>query len=452
MSQHSFPTMARTPIRPALAGMIAWVVLCVFQFGFGISELNALEHRLTCTGSAVCFGLSTNAFGLVTTTFTIGGTLSSLACGSVARYMHAGRRACLQASATCVLAGGILLCVSTSFAMLSLARLLQGIGAGIGVVQVPLYLQEISPPALSGEVGILNQVAVVCGIFVAQATGTLVVSANAPTYYVPQVSAVLAACQLLIGALWACESPGWLEGEGAYLAASAPLSPETIRKRLWGAATYEVLPTPPDETAQRTAPDWRRDPQLRRGLWLVGLTQAAQQLSGVNAILYYSTGILSSLMPTLASQIGLLITVVNGALTFPPIFLISEERVGRKALLVGSASGMGLCCFVLAYSLTYGYAALSAIAILCVIACFSMGLGPVPFVILPEVIPAQYGSLGSSFGLSVNWISNIIVAAGFPPLRTALGAWDRGTGGLVFVVFGAANLVAAALIQRDYVY
>lgn len=446
--------MARTALRPPLVGMVAWITLSVFQFGYGISELNAIESQFTCHNAPGCLGLSENAFGLITTMFTVGGALASLGCGSAARYAQLGRKASLQVSAAFSFLGAALLGSTASLTLLSTGRFLQGIGAGIGVVQVPLYLQEIAPPSLAGEIGILNQVAVVTGIFAAQAFGTLAAAHPSSWQSVPQISAAIALGQLFVGALWACESPGWLEGEGAHVAVAAHApSPADLRARLWGRETYETLPVTTEPAAPSApAPGWRADPQFRRGMWIVALTQMAQQFSGVNAILYYSTGILSQLMPNLARIVGLLITVVNGVMTFPPIVLISERRVGRKALLVGSAAGMGIFCLLLAYSLWSAHALGSAIAILCVIACFSMGLGPVPFVILPEVIPAAYVSLGSSFGLGINWASNIVVAASFPPLRKALGALDGQTGGLVFLLFGVANLAFAACIARDYRY
>lgn len=446
--------MARTPVWGTLAGMIAWVALNTFQFGFGISELNAIETQFTCQGGDRCLGMSQNAFGMVTTMFTVGGTFSSLLCGSAARYAQIGRKHTLQVASSFSFLGSLLLCASSSLSMLAAARFLQGIGAGIGIVQVPMYLQEISPPSLSGQIGILNQVAIVVGIFSAQLAGTMAMSAGGRWWRVPEISAAIAAVQLVVGTLWAYESPGWLEGEGAHVAAQSQApNPAAIRQRLWGVANYEALQMPAAcDEPNSDARNWRTSPQFRRGIWIVALTQMAQQFSGVNAILYYSTGILSKLMPQVASRVGLLITVVNGLLTFPPIVLISEERLGRKKLLVGSAAGMGVFSLLLAYSLWSMRAFLSAVAILCVIACFSMGLGPVPFVIMPEVLPAPYVSIGSSFGLAINWASNIVVAASFAPLRSALGIFDGHTGGLVFVVFGATNLAFAFWMARDYHY
>jgi len=183
---------------------------------------------------------------------------------------------------------------------------------------------------------------------------------------------------------------------------------------------------------------------------IVALTQAAQQLSGVNAIMYYSTGIMSKVLPNVAAFVGLLITLVNAVMTLPPLWLIDEARFGRRKLLLLSATGMGVSCFVLALGLVSSYAMLSSLAILLVIAFFSVGLGPVPFVILPEVLPPSHVSVGSSLGLGINWITNICTALAFQPLRRMLGSWDGQTGGLVFVLFGGVNLGFASLIQRMY--
>lgn len=360
--------------------------------------------------------------------FTVGGTISSLTCDAVARRTHAGRRETLTAAALFSLAGACLLLVASSPLALGTARLLQGFAAGIGIAQVPVFLRELAPPAVSGSIGVLNQVAIVSGIFAAQCLGTL--GPRGAWRHVPFSSSAVAAVQLL----------------GARLV-SVPSS-DAERDALWQG--YAAVPPAPDDEAQPARQ--AAAPSYRKGLSIILLTQVAQQLSGVNAILYYSTGILATLMPGAARYIGLLITVVNGVMTFPPLVLIDERRAGRKALLVGSAAGMGMCCLVLAYSLATSAVVLSACAITATIACFSIGFGPVPFVIMPEVVPPESAAHAASLGLAANWISNAAVALAFQPVRTALAPLDGGTGGMVFVLFGVINLASAALIAQRYTY
>jgi len=447
------PPLSSVNMPPGWARMVAWVVLAPFQFGFGISELNALQSVWVCQPkSDTCLGMTEDQFGVVTAMFTIGGTISSLACAPIARYTRAGRKTSLLFAATLALGGGSLLSMSSSMSMMSLARFIQGLCAGIAIVQTPLYLKELAPASMVGSIGTLNQLAVVTGIFVAQLVGTWVVTWRHAWQRVPQVSACVAGIQLLVGYMWAEESPGWLESDGVALGVGSADAAESVRTRL-GCSSYSTLHAQDTGDTPILGSDAQTRTQSRSftdGMKIVALTQAAQQLSGVNAIMYYSTGIMSKVLPNVAAFVGLLITLVNAVMTLPPLWLIDEARFGRRKLLLLSATGMGVSCFVLALGLVSSYAMLSSLAILLVIAFFSVGLGPVPFVILPEVLPPSHVSIGSSLGLGINWITNICTALAFQPLRRMLGSWDGQTGGLVFVLFGGVNLGFASLIQRMY--
>lgn len=122
-------------------------------------------------------------------------------------------------------------------------------------------------------------------------------------------------------------------------------------------------------------------------------------------MLYYSVGILGSILPSLAGSIGILITVINILMTFPPIYLIDEHRVGRKKLMIGSALVMSLASALLGTGIVAGYQVLSALAMILMVAGFSFGLGPIPFVILPELVPSRV-----SFPLFHLTPSNLICA------------------------------------------
>lgn len=428
---------------PALwAAMILWVTLATFQFGFGISELNALHSRFVCAmPTSECLGLTDDQYGYVTAIYTCGGGLASMIMIPLPRYVHVGRKTCLLVSAALALAGGTLLALSTRLPGLLVARFLQGLGAGVAVVQVPLYLQELAPPSMAGTIGIGNQLATVTGIFFAQAVGTWAVLGYHAWQRVPDVSVAVAIFQLGFGLWYAVESPGWLDTHGTAIHVPDLRAAEAVRSRLGWA--YDALPQHHTTTAE--APR-----SLAQGLRIIVLTQAAQQLSGVNAIMYYSTGILSTLLPSMAPFVGLLITMINAAMTLPPLWLVDDVRFGRWRLLLLSATGMGVCSLVLAYALSYAHAWLSGVAIVLMIACFSVGLGPVPFVLIPEVMPPADVTTGSAIGLGLNWVLNLCVALSFQPLRRVLGALDGHTGGMVFVVVGGLNLSFAVAMHRMY--
>jgi MFS family permease len=85
-------------------------------------------------------------------------------------------------------------------------------------------------------------------------------------------------------------------------------------------------------------------------------------------------------------QISLFIAFINLLLTFPSIYLI--ERLGRKSLILLSCSIMTVSSLVLAFSISSNEGVISSVAIVLFVAGFSIGLGPVPFAILSEVVPS----------------------------------------------------------------
>lgn len=131
-----------------------------------------------------------------------------------------------------------------------------------------------------------------------------------------------------------------------------------------------------------------------------------------SAVLYYSTSIMKSVLPTQAIYISLFITAINVIMTFPPIFLV--DKLGRKSLLLISASSMAITSLLLGISINYEVARLSSLAIVLFVASFSIGLGPIPFVILSEVVPSYAVSASGSLGLALNWASNFLVVSPSP--------------------------------------
>lgn len=115
------------------------------------------------------------------------------------------------------------------------------------------------------------------------------------------------------------------------------------------------------------------------------------------------------------------------------------QHLGRKPLLLASTTFMALSSFLLA--LTIGRSpVLSSIAILSFVSSFSIGLGPIPFILIPEVVPPRSAAALGSLGLGLNWIVNGCVGIAFLPLLEALGG--RG----VFLFFAVVLAVATCLV------
>lgn len=409
--------------------VIAWIVLATFNFGFGTSELNPLQNSMTCSranDSSHCIVMSNSQFGYVTAAFTLGGFLGSLSLAPLKTHFAvlARLRFVLVFSSLFTILAGFVQAMASTWLVLALGRLLMGVGSGMALVTVPGYLKEVSPPHLQGSVGVLNQFSIVIGILIAQALGASHLG-DPPTpsstfalwRIVPLVSSAVALTQVIFSPL-IFDAPCDVGSEVAI----------HIREKLWGTPPSNTeegraLLLSDDEaddssgesereshrrgiTRKWTVKDvvflalWPRPigeaehASLRKGIRLIIFTQIAQQLSGVNAVLYFSTGILAGLFEgnngeAMAKRIALGITFVNFLMTFPPIPLVQENRLGRKRLLQLSAGIMAVSATVLGFSLLRSYVVLAAISIVTFAAGFSLGLGPVPFLILPELVSGE---------------------------------------------------------------
>lgn len=107
--------------------------------------------------------------------------------------------------------------------------------------------------------------------------------------------------------------------------------------------------------------------------------------------MYYSTDILSAALPGAGAYVSLGVAAVNLLMTIPPIFTI--ERYGHRKLLIISIIGILASLVVLGYGLNAGWTMASSIATLSFVSAFAMGMGPIPFVMIPEVSPLYVSSL-----------------------------------------------------------
>ncbi|KZT66806.1 general substrate transporter [Daedalea quercina L-15889] len=458
-----------------------WVLIVSFQYGFHISSLNQIQAVLTCRafdetspgthlGMPTCIPMTDATFSVVTSVYTVGGLLGSLGANLVMDRW--GRRGAVRASALTTGLGAALMGVSAGLAPLIIGRTLTGVGAGVGLCVAPIYLSELAPPKRRGAVGVLTQFAIVIGIMITQIMGLQFAT---PTRWrtVLFFSAALAAVQFVLSS-GMVESPTWLDRSGLLV------EKDKVMQRIWRSgqilrspdvsnsdsqgpllsADIEAIddsgtPVPVVDIPERndqeeaiTVPELLATPGLRRPLTIVCFSMLVQQLSGVNAVLYYSNDILSKALPDWGPWISVGITVVNFLMTFAPIVLI--DRVGRKQLLSVSATGAILSLLGVGFGLNSSLVALASVTIISFVASFAVGIGPVPFVMIPEVSPHHAVSALSSVGLSLNWIANFLVGLVFLPLRNALSQGEEDKEGRVFYVFAGLLSFCTLVLFRVY--
>jgi SP family galactose:H+ symporter-like MFS transporter len=176
---------------------------------------------------------------------------------------------------------------------------------------------------------------------------------------------------------------------------------------------------------------------------IVGVGLAiAQQITGINTVIYYAPTIfkfagLSSASVAILASVG--VGVVNVALTIVAMELI--DRVGRRPLLLASLAGMAISLVVLGLAfampqLSGSLGWIAAASLMVYVGSFAVGLGPVFWLILSEIYPLRIRGRAMSVGTTANWSANLIVAVSFLTLTRVMGK------AATFWLYGAVSIGA----------
>ncbi|KAI9249219.1 general substrate transporter [Phascolomyces articulosus] len=396
--------------------------------------------------------MSDAKYSLVVAMLTAGGLVGALSASYVSDRF--GRRLALFGTAILMGIGSVIMTFAVNTATLMAGRFVAGLGSGIVTVVVPAYIAECVPKASRGFFGTLNQLAIVVGILVAQGVG-MAWSTLAAWRSILAIGIVLAIAQLLL-LPFCVDSPRHL--------ASIPGGLNSAK------ASLLRLRGPPMELVEAEVNEWRNEQmgggeedqqthvatvveserpkinvvrllstaQYRRPLLIILLLQLTQQFSGINAVIFYSTSIMSAVFPESSDLITVYISVVNLLMTIVSAYLM--DRVGRRTLFLVSSSMMAVMSILLGWSIeAAGQDKISAAAIIGFVAAFAIGLGPIPFLMIPELVDTPAVSSAGSVGLACNMVSNFVVSAGFLGLRDIIGQDG------VFYLFGFILVVMTCL-------
>ncbi|CAF1201470.1 unnamed protein product [Adineta ricciae] len=338
-----------------------------------------------------------------------------------------------------------------AIAFFYISRFLSGFAAGMCCVVSTSYLNEISPRALRGTVGSCHQLAIVIGIFIGQIVGLPWILGRHNTWNWGMAWVGLLS---LIGAvfIWTLpESPRWLIQQRKPNEAA-----QSLRKlRQSNDIESELIEIEQEETATAKKElgigKVLSSKEFRWPLITSLLLNAAQQLSGINAVFFYSRD-----MFTLAGLRdekvfwGILATgVINLIATLVALKLI--ELWGRRPLIIWPLAVIigvmiGLTIFIVVNSRNSenqreALAIVSIVFILIFIILFAIGLGPIPYVFSNEVFAVEACAAGLSLAMFVNWFCNFLVALLFLPLQSAIGGYVF----LIFCIFVAIAFVVLFL-------
>lgn len=354
-----------------------------------------------------------------------------------------GRRASLGLCCLVLIVGPIAMALSSSVGLLLATRAIVGLGIGMGIVIVSMYIAELAPTEMRGRLLMLEDVFLNVGMVLGYLANFLLNGIHNDWRWMLGLGGALPLVVLVVVCLPQMpESPRWLVAKGRGVEAEkvlcifasqdeVSLAMQTMTKQLDDKQDFV--------TWQQVLCSWH-DGKIRRML-LAGLTVGISQMAcGYLVMAYYSSTALKS---TMGEQAAFLATVIMGTVKclVALMTLAVLERVGRRPLLMASASICGLACAWLAiafandigpYAQAFGFSAFMA--------GFSLGLGPIGFLYVSEVFVTRWRSKALGFVIFVSRIMGVTTTFSFPLLLEGIGA------SACFGILAGANVILVSLL------
>jgi SP family arabinose:H+ symporter-like MFS transporter len=388
--------------------------LAGFLFGFDTVVISGAEQKIQSLWS-----LSPVMHGLA-----IGAALYGTVLGSIFGSWptdRLGRRPTLILIGLLYFISAVWSALAWDVYSLIIARFIGGLGVGVATVAAPLFISEISPPAYRGRLAGMFQFNIVFGILIAFLSNYLLAGVGENAWrWMLGVEAIPALIYAIM-CFGLPESPRWLLTKKQDREAGL-----SVLQRIDPGASRADIEAEADEIIQAT-----REQSTHSGFWSMRLRVPIMlaffvaffnQLSGINAILYFAPRIFE--LTGFGAQTALLqsvgIGVTNLIFTFIGLSLI--DRLGRRTLLMigcfGYLASLGLC----SWAFFNEQFAIVPACIFAFIAAHAVGNAAVIWVLISEIFPNQYRATGQSLGSATHWVFAALLTTLFPQMVTSFPA------------------------------
>ncbi|MGO9433310.1 MAG: D-xylose transporter XylE [Terracidiphilus sp.] len=328
-------------------------------------------------------------------------------------------------------------------------RILGGIGVGLASMLSPMYIAEIAPPKVRGNLVAWNQFAIIFGMLVIyfvnfgiSKTGSGDAWLNTIGWRYMFLSGTIPAGLFLLLLLLVPETPRYLMLKGNETGARAVLA---------------KLVTP--QEAEKELSEIRTSLSVHHSgklfsfgvlLIVIGVTLSFfQQFVGINVVLYYATDIFKGM--GLSTNASLFQTIIVGAvnLTFTVVAILAVDKFGRRPLQIIGALIMAVSMISLGTNFWLGGSGMVAIASMLVYtAGFAVSWGPVTWVLLSEIFPNQIRGKAMAVAVAAQWVANYIVSWTFPILDKNPYLVDHFKHGFAYWIYGGMGVLAALFVWR----
>ncbi|OYO22778.1 MFS transporter [Enemella dayhoffiae] len=420
------PLVIRSAIVAAVGGLI---------FGFDTAVISGAEKSIQHV-----FGLSDGMLGFTVTTALIGTILGAMVTGQPAdRY---GRKKVLFVIGILYLVGAIGSALAPNVWVLQVFRFLGGIGVGASSVCAPIYTAEVAPPKNRGKLVGLVQFNIVLGILVAYASNAIIRALFDGDHAWRWMLGVMSVPSVIFLLLLATvpETPRWLMANGREDEARATSERLCMTTEESDAQIAEISASLKAAKNAPSVPFFA--PNHRKVILLAVAIAFFNQMSGINAILYYAPRVMEA--AGASTNAAFLMSVGVGAMNLVATMaaLTVIDRIGRRSLMIVGSIGyllsLGFLSAVMFFYERIGFNSTSSVLVLLglmvFIAAHAFGQGSVIWVFISEIFPNRIRGRGQSLGSLTHWVFAAITSFAFPPIIGALG------GGVAFLIFFIAMI------------
>jgi SP family xylose:H+ symportor-like MFS transporter len=328
-------------------------------------------------------------------------------------------------------------------------RILGGIGVGLASMLSPMYIAEIAPPKVRGNLVAWNQFAIIFGMLVIYFVNFGISKAGSGDLWLNSIgwrymflSGTIPAGLFLILLFFVPETPRYLMLKGNETAARAVLSrlvtPEEGEKEI--------------SEIRASLSEHHSGKLFSFGFLLIFIgimLSVFQQFVGINVVLYYATDIFKGM--GLTTNASLFQTIIVGAvnLIFTVVAILTVDHFGRKPLQIIGA--LVMAASMLSLGADFWLGGKGIVALICMLvytAGFAVSWGPVTWVLLSEIFPNQIRGKAMAVAVAAQWIANYVVSWTFPILDHNPWLIEHFKHGFAYWIYGVMSVLAALFMWR----
>ncbi|GAB9477399.1 Major facilitator superfamily, partial [Globisporangium polare] len=375
-----------------------------FQNGWSTGQVNlkTYNNKHTCAadpivpGTCIMFpGHTTTEWTFLTNAWIVGGMIGTIVCAIPNDRL--GRRRTLWFNGITMIIAGIVEMTSQNIWQFVIGRFIAGIVSGFATGITGGYIAEISPPHLRSTFG--------TGFHLALTTGILVVACtfffwdtSSGWRYSAAVQVVLGGGFMILAPIFMVESPAWLLSKGRQADAEKEIArlygEENVAKALrWmqparanmssAFISKDLEQAKKDATVEDKGITAIFEPQYRRQLLIAVAVCGFHQLTGINAVIFYSSSIFSTAGISDPRVGTLIVDIMNMFPTF--IFGLVAKRFGTRTMLLGGSAVMFMCAIVMTFTLVYGINGVSVAFTAIYVGAFGVSFGPLVWSVTAEL-------------------------------------------------------------------